>query len=335
MHFRGKALYNLLKNNWLQDQTIAIEPWQVEDYRSLSIQGIFKRLRDLDISLNEESFLLYAENCEAPEELLEFLWTKDEDAVDQDKAYLLLFELWRRLLPERRSLSIFCDEMDERFERYDLSQSENEESIQNILQRLEDILDENVDLGGDPKEVFQNIQECCAHDVESFIYDFIAHQIQQQHEVYASELLDGFYGYIQHTKWFDFLRARLFALSNPHEGNLMIAGLLELLEEEPDFDLLYEIASYLVYSGDPSLFIHALKQAINSLKTEGDFQDLLHLSIKFFQGMDHEEKTKTVQIFLLQRRNKNSAAAIDPTHPDVHAFLSLLDTFSLTLLEDT
>jgi hypothetical protein len=333
MHFRGKALINLLRNNWLQDQTISIEPWQVEDYRLFSLEEIFERLKELHIALNEESFLLYAENCEAPEELLDYIWMKEEATEkERDQAYLLLFELWRRLLPEKRTLSIFCDELDERIGRYDLAPAENEESIQEILTQLEDILDESVDLGADPKEVFLSIEEFSAHDVENFLYDYIVHQIEQGDATYASELLDGFYAYVTDPRWFDFLRARLFALADPHEANLIIAGLLEILEEAPDFDLLFEIATYLSHAGNPSLFLHAVRQASHLIETEEDLQDLSTLLLKFFQGMEQIEKEKAVQNFLTKRKSRSHGK--DDFHADVEQFSKLLNEFSETLLED-
>ena len=112
MELKGKALYNLLRINWLEDPSIGVQPWQVEDYRVLSTADLFSKLEKLKIPLNEESFLLYVESSDSPEELVECLCLDDEDLEISDQSYLLLFELWRRLIPEKESLSIFCDELD-------------------------------------------------------------------------------------------------------------------------------------------------------------------------------------------------------------------------------
>ena len=127
MQLRDIALYNLLKINWLEDPSIDVEAWQVEDYRKISYEELFERLEKLGISLTQESFFIYSENVSTPEQLLEFLWIHDDEAKEYDQAYLIIFELWRRLLPEKQSLSIFCDELDYRIELYDKKKLEDEE----------------------------------------------------------------------------------------------------------------------------------------------------------------------------------------------------------------
>lgn len=302
MQFSGKALYNLLRINWLKDKSLTVKPWQIEDYRALSTDTLFDKLKKFDINLNKDSLFSYSENCESPEELIECLWIKDESDIEsQDQAYLLIFELWRRLVPDKISLSIFCDQLDFCIERYHADIPTADDEVQEILHQLEDILDENVDLGIDPQEVFSSIQENSAHDIESFLYDYIVTQIENNNELYASELLDGFYDYIDDNRWFDFLRARLFAASDPEGGNLMLAGLLEQLEEDPDFDLLFEIASYLTTAADHELFVQTITHAIPLIQTEEDFQDLLDLVAKYFLCPNQDKKAEDIQKFLISR----------------------------------
>lgn len=291
MQFRGKALYNLLRSNWLKDPKLAVKPWQVEDYRVLPTDELFSRLKKFNISLNEHSFVLYSENCESPEELLEHLYLED-GPEEQDQVYLLVFELWRRFVPEKRSLSIFCDDLD-----YYIVKN-NDEDFQKILIEFEDILDENVDMGGDPKEIFSLIEESCAHDIESFLYDYIVQKIDEKDETYASELIEGFYDYVSDPRWFDFLRARIFALTAPEEANLVLGGLLEELEEYADFDLLYEMASFLAKAGDPELFVKAIKLGAELMQTPEDLDDLLELLGEYFRLMDKEEKYQEIQKYL-------------------------------------
>ena len=299
IQFKGKALYNLLRSNWLQDPNIQVEPWQVEDYRSLQTHELFDRLHVLGAALNQESFLLYAESSDSPEELLDCVCLEEEDVKTQDRIYLLLFELWRRLLPKKRTFSIFCDELDCRIDWYEKDLHAAEAAVQESLEELENILDENVDLGASPKEVFASLEGCWAHNIESFLYDYISSQIEQGNDVYASELLDGFFDYVQDVKWFDFLRARLFTLSDAHAANLMISGLLEQLEEEPDLELLLELCAFLVHAGDPSLFIQAVKQALPLLQSEEDVRDLAWFVAEYFRCLDQESKAQE----LLQKHN--------------------------------
>lgn len=239
MQYHSKALYNMLRANWLENPAMQVESWKVEDYRLLDMETLFQRLNALGITLSKQSFLQFAENCETPEELIECLWTDEEDEGGYDRAYLLIFELWRRLLPDQRCLSIFCDELDQQIYIYD--HGGDDEPILQILSELEDILDTHVDRGGDPKETFQIVSEYCANDLESFIYDFLAHLIDSGNELTASELLDGFYEYITDPKWYDFLRARLIAVTDEEKGQAMMQRLLEQLQEDPDPDLQAEI----------------------------------------------------------------------------------------------
>src|SRR5438128_2674617 len=113
MQIERRALYNSLRLNWLQDPAISVEPWQVEDYRSFSIEKIFEQLKQKNIHLNKASFVALAENADTPEDLTDdLLADSDLDAAAQDYIYLHIFELWRTLIPEKTCLSIFCDELD-------------------------------------------------------------------------------------------------------------------------------------------------------------------------------------------------------------------------------
>jgi hypothetical protein len=199
MQFHQKALYNLLRTNWLSDPALSVQPWQVADYRALETSELLARLKALEIPLNEQSFFSYAENCDSPEELTECLWLKSEDLEGHDQAYLLLFELWRRLFPEKPSLSIFCDELDQRICLYD-QDALSDEPIQEILRKLKHLLDEHVDRGADPEKAFQLVSEHCAHDLGDFIYDYLLDLIEAGHELEASELLGSFYEYISSIK---------------------------------------------------------------------------------------------------------------------------------------
>src|SRR5262249_5498720 len=131
MQLKGKALFNLLRINWLENRQGDVKPWQVEDLRDVDIQELFKRLKKLGLILDETTFYLYAENCNSPEEMNDHVWIEEEDIEGRDQTYLLIFELWRRLLPDQLCLSIFCDELDQLIELYDKGELENEEPMQN------------------------------------------------------------------------------------------------------------------------------------------------------------------------------------------------------------
>lgn len=298
MEFKGKALYNLLRHSYKENPEMIVKDWQVENYRSLKTEELFSRLKELDITLTSESLLLHAENCETPEELLEYLWDEENEPELQDQVYLLLFELWRRFVSEKRSLSIFCDDLDDLISRYSEDPEGVDEQIQVVLHEFEDILDETTDLGGDAKVIFAAIEENSAHNIESFIYDYTCYQLDHNNSLCASEVIEGFYPYVEDTKWFDFLRARLFSLTSPEEANLMISGLLEQLEVEPDLDFLFEMISYLARAGDPILFATAAKQCAGVLESREDLRDLLDCVGDYFRFLDMDDKVQEVESIL-------------------------------------
>jgi DNA-binding XRE family transcriptional regulator len=300
METRGRALYNLILMNWQEDPSFEVEPWQVEDYRSLATKEIFKRLKALGIPLDEERFKNYAEASDSPEELTDALFIEEE--LDRfDEVYLLVFELWRRLVPEKESLSIFCDQLDHLISLYDQDQLDNEEELNNAITELERILDEHTDKGEDPQGLFQEISLYCAHDLQSFIYDYASDQIDHNNALYASELIDGFAPYITDKRWFEFLEFRLLAAADPDEGEIMLARILEDQKHEPDFELLLEIARYLVTQGEMTNFLKVISQARSLIETEQDFQELLAISAEFCRLLDREDEAQKLSDILKQR----------------------------------
>jgi hypothetical protein len=319
-----KALYNMLRINWLDDPALKIEQWKVEDYRILSLETLFGRLKSLGLSLDEKSLLHFAENCDSPEDLVECLWLDPDDLEGQDRAYLLFFELWRRLLPDKRCLSIFCDELDHRINLYDHDELIDDDPILEILSELEDILDTHVDRGADPKETFQTVSEYCANDLENFIYDFLKDLINSGNELTASELLDGFYQYISDVKWFDFLRVRLVAVADEEKAHRMMQRLLEQLQEEPDLDLILEIVEYLSHAGNIANFVKVVKQMTGLIDTEEHFQDLLASVAEFYRCMDREEKSIQAQAFIAKRAHKKISDPLDRSDQDLVLFREFL-----------
>lgn len=308
----------------MEDPSLPVEPWQVEDLRLLSEAELFKRLKGLDIDLTKKSFNEYAQSISSPEELVDALWVSEEVDERFDQAYLLLFELWRRLLPEKQSLSIFCDGLDHLLYLYDQGKIENEEVLQTALKDLETLLDENVDRGGDPQELFAEISNYCAHDLEAFIYDYTAEQIENGHSLYASELIDGFCQYVSDSKWFEFLRAALLFETDEEESRVLFERLFEHLHENPDLDLLIECARFLIKRGSPKLFLSAIKQARPLIETEQDFQEILALTSQFFRLLEREDVCKKLDPLLKQRQSYPLNQKIESGDPALSQYYKLL-----------
>lgn len=323
---QGKALYNLLRLSSLEDPTLDVEPWAVEDYREIPTEELFQRLARFKIPLNEKSFLQYVESCDSPEELAETLWTEEEFTKDFDQIYLLIFELWRRLAPHKQSLSLFCNELDTLIHLYDQRKLNDEQPLQDALQQLETLLDENVDRGGKPHEIFQTISNYCAHDLENFLQDFISNQIDKENGLYASELIDGFYEYVQNKHWLDFERMRLLTLTDRDEGLMMLRRLLDDLEENHYFELLMQIAYFLAHQGDLDLLKRTMQLAKKSAKTETDFQEMLQVATEFYRLGDFPEKEEKMQELISKRAAIPLDAAFSSSDKDLNSFFSLLSS---------
>lgn len=316
-----RALYNSLRMNWVMDPSINVEPWQIEDYRSLPLDEIFERLDDKDIHLDKTTFIAFADSVDSPEDLTDgLLEDLKDDIASQDQVYLLVFELWRRLLPEKPSLSIFCDELDQQIHLCDSGQVKNIEPIQDALANLQVILNENSDEGADPIEAFNCIDDGCANNVESFLYDYIAEQIDNGNDSYAIELLDGFSGYMRDKKWFDFLRARVLSSSDPKESSQMIQRLVAKAAKEPNLEFNLELLSFLVSVGEKEIFDRLVKISLPLIELEEDFQDLVAISADFFHRLDREAVENTLQDILNMRAKLPLHKNFDPKDPQLNTF---------------
>ena len=302
--------------------------WQVKDYRNLATTELFEALQQEGIYLDEDSFALYIEQCESPEAIAEALLGDQDDEDRIERAYLLIFELWRRLCREKQSLSVFCDELDYQMSLYEQGEH-NEEVLQEMLTQLENLLDQNADHGERPKIVFQLITNFLAHDLEDFIYGFAADQLDAGNDVYASELIDGFYEYIEKAFWLDFLRARLLAKVDVEEATRMTSRLLEQLREHPDLDLLLEMLRTLIYQEEIPLFYDIFAMIEPLLEREEDFQDLLEIMIEYFSTLDREEEEHKVEAILGRREFVDKEKEFVMHDTDFQELKKLVNTIAL------
>lgn len=325
MQMERRALYNLLRMNWLRDPKIPVEPWQVEEYRAMPLDLIFDKIRQQDVLLDRVSFLALAEEFDTPEDLTDHLVADiDADAPKQDQIYLLVFELWRRLIPEKLCLSIFCDELDHQIDLHDKEQAENPEPLQDALANLAIILDENTDQGGNPQEVFKTISSGCANDIEEFLYDFITDQIENKNLSYAAELLEDFTPYVADPKWFELLKARAIIASDIARANFLIAQLVENTSTESDLEFNLETLSTLVQGGDRELFLAVVAQSIPLLKNEEEFQDLLTICADYLHFLDQDHEENAIYKILKERSNISVDRSIDPSTPHFSQLIQIL-----------
>ncbi len=323
MEFYGKALYNLLRSK-PHLRSNQLKSWQIFDYRLIPEDQIFLRLAQLGLDIDKATFLSRAESYQCPEELSQVLLSDVNNPHSQEEAFLLLFEAWRRLLPHKQSLSIFCDELDHVIDFYDQSPKESDERVGDMLDELENILDVNADEGQDPTEIFHTINSFCAHDIEGFIYDYIDDQINNDNEIFASELLDGFYDYVADKRWFDLLRIRLVSSVDTEEASIMLSRFLEIFNETYDLDLGFELLRFLIHWQDEKLFKAKFKEVIDHLELEGDLQQLLDIAKEYFEYLGKENKYQETMQVLIKRRHIPENRKLGQSDIDVHAIGTLI-----------
>lgn len=324
MEFKGRALFNVLRINYRDGLLKDVQPWQVDDYRALDSETLFHRLAFLDIHLDEESLALYINECDSPEELTECLLDEKQSIEARQQIFLLIFELWRRYALDKQSISIFCDELDHIIEAFEDGEEDSREKLFQALEALEDILDESVDQGNEPKKAFQEIKTYLCHDLEAFLFEFVSGLIDKGHETYPSELIDAFYEYFSDPLWLDLLRIRLVALVDLTDTLPMLERLLEELEERPNFHLYIEVLKFLTYVGDSKQFHYVFEQAITVLHTEEDLDELLDVALNYFHCMEKTEEEKEIKELIEKRGELPPMKVVNTDSETYHKLIKLV-----------
>ncbi len=327
MDSNRKALYNSLRMNWLIDPDPDIELWKVENWRKKSTDSLFQELEDFNIHLETTSFIHFAENFPSPEALTESLIAGQEiDSDEEDYLYLHIFELWRRLKPEKPSLSLICDELDTQIELLEEGDTTTLEGIEQSLSTLRQVLEDNEDEGKEPEGIFQCVQNACAHDLEAFLYDFAASQFDEANIDYATELVEAFHEFVSDKKWFDLLKIRLLSDTDPEAA---LGKMEELLQETKDLhDLTFnlETLSYLVEIGDEKLFARMTKETLALIEIEGDFQEILAMCKDFYHLLDYDEEAEKLGALLSARFEKEVDDLIASNDDDLKKLAKMMDS---------
>lgn len=325
MNLQKRALYNSLRMNWLIDPSLEVDAWQIENYREMSLPLIFGELKKYHIHFSKESFTAYANNFDTPEDLVDdIIAGQNLAAEDEDHIYLLLFELWRRFETDKPCLSIFCDELDHQIFLHDRSHGENSEGIEDAVANLQVILNENMDQGGDPIEILQFVNQGCANNIESFLYDYISQQIENGNFSYASELIENFIEYVSDTKWFDLLQVKILSESD-HEGkSVLLKQLIKDAKEEKDLEFSLEILFELRQEADTTAFVSLVKNIYPLIKEEEDFQDLISICADYFYAQEKENE-EVALIEMLEKRKAQNIATFDNKTEDGTFLLNILE----------
>ncbi len=314
-----KALYNLLRINAREDRSVKAERWALEDLRTADPADLWKRLAKKGIALDRSSFIQYAEETDSPEELLDLLVAEGTDSKEADQIYLIVFELWRRFLPERLSPSVFCDELDHQIDLYETDQLESDEPIQDGLSNLADVLEEHVDAGMNPKKAFATLSNYCAHDLESFLYDYISDLLDESNTGYASELIEQFEPFLEETEWFKLLRARLISFTNVGEANRQVKG---LLAKNPSLDFLFDVLRFLIGSGEMDPFRIAMQKILPQVRHEDELQEVMEMTADYYRRLDCDDLEQAVLMIKKQRKPKTHE--LKPSDSDIKKLLEIV-----------
>lgn len=310
---------------WLQDPSFAVEEWQIEDLHSLETGTLFDRLQKHEIWLDKQSFLAYAEGAETPEELSDQM-IGDRSILDQeqDQIYLILFELWRRLLPDRKSLTIFCDEIDHYIWQYDHYELDDITPLQYSLENLAQILKEGSEEGHDPLEVFEAVASRCANDLESFLFDYINDRIDEGELEYSEKLLNSYIDFMSDTKWFQLLKGRILSLEDLPTSIALLSNLIHEAHSEPDLDFLFELLVILVEVGDDLHFFPVVQDLIRQIRQEDQFQEILQITYDYFQRQDRDEIAGEILKIIEMRENIPLDTPFSQRDPMIERFYSAI-----------
>ncbi len=318
-----KALYNLLRMQWLLDPTLEVDPWQVQDFRTLPLEELFDRLQEHELWLDQARFIAFANEVDTPEELTETLVgdREDLDEIDEDLIYLLIFELWRRLVPEKQSLTIFCDELDQLILGYDQETLSDIGDIEDAIDNLLAILSDASVEGPGPNQAFEALASGCANDLESFLYDYIQDLIQEQQFAYAQELVDELAGYLKEPKWFYLLKVQILAHEEANIAEVLLKKVWQNYTrgEDREFDLALLAACALVI--DDAGFYEAVNETLPHLENHEEWRELLITSREFLLRQDRDQDAKRAESLL---EEIVEGAAFSPHNSSALELLELL-----------
>lgn len=322
------ALYNSLRINWLANPRLVVKPWQVENYRKLSFEQLFKGLEKFGIYLDKPFFLSLSEQVASPEEFVEHLLAENEESAElYDQIYLLVFELWRRLVTEKQTLGLFCDELDHQIEAFDKGDAGHFQEIEDAISHLQTILEDNAEASSNRQELFRSIQENSAHDIESFLYDFIEMQVDNDNKRYADDLIQAFLPYVEEGCWFRFLFLKLVAGKDLNDAEKLLHALIKEAVEKKDIEFHFTLLFYLAQIGELKEFTEITKALIPLLETEQDFQDLIEACVDFAHFKDADALEKQLSALLTSRKGKNIQAPFEKNDADLAALNQLIKNF--------
>lgn len=282
---------------------------------SLSTEELFERLREQAIDLDHLGFQSQAKSVENPEE---FTLALVQEPQLQGALYPVVFELWKRLLPERESLSIFCDRLDQAMFLY---LDEEPSNIQELLDELVLLLQEHVDKRWKPEKIFEQLDSYLVHDLEDFLHDYFLDRLDEGEYELTDEMQEAFAPYLPKALWLQYVHARVEISKSLEEGFPLLNNVIKQLHRKPDLVLQIEILDFLASGQNTVLFFPLAKETLPLLEEEEDLIEMLLLLRDFLRG--HPEETEILDA--LETRKIPTNTPLLANDPDLLLLERLLD----------
>lgn len=316
MLFSGRAYYNLLWLENLRGKRLSNPHWEVMDYRALSLQELFDELKKNDIYLDEESFCDLCQDLDAPEDIPGALSLEEEQAR---KGYLCGFELWRRLLPERESISLFCDELDRTIASYE--KDKDNSKLFELLENMVEILDRNSSQVENPQIIFKRLCLYVAHDLENVIYTFVNSRLSENQDDPALDLCDHFLPYVKEKRALLFLKLKSMSDVFSQERDKLMEYLISSLQDQPNFSLSLALLFYFIEQNQQEFFKEHFSLLVAHIEDEPSLVSLLDVLIAYHQHFGYKKRQEEAKGFL-DKKVKRSKGQITKTEKS--ELLSLL-----------
>jgi hypothetical protein len=303
MSFLGRSKFNLIKYKKRENPNLKVKDWEVLDYKSLSLEVLFSNLKALGFDFTPESVIELKDSGEELDTIsLKKFSTLHISVENLERAYLNFFEIWRRLLPDHKSISVFANDFDEFIDAYEKGEVTGNEALFN---ELFDILDESVDEGMEAKSVFEELSNYFGHDLESFLICYIFDLIEHDNETLALRYLDNIYPYIRGNLWLDFFRIKLLKGALPEDVTAITFRFLDKLKLNFDPELAFEVLYYLIETGHKEIFKKTYKEFLKEIKTQDEFREMLEILHAFF-SLNEQNKEENLVKELIENRKKMS-----------------------------
>jgi hypothetical protein len=306
MLFSGRGYYNLLWLQRLRGLPANGEVWESLDYRTLTLSKLWTSLSKLSLYFNQETFAAFCAPLDSPEELIQILMPHESE--EKNKVYLLVFELWRRLLPDKESVSIFADQLDRKIAAYERYRDDSDLLLE--LNKAVEILESNTITEEATEEIFERLCLYVAHDLESVIYTYIESSLIDKPGDCCLLLIDHFMPYVKDKCRLQFLKLKSIPVNFVEEREQLAHYLINALEESMNISLSISLLFYLIDRGDKELFAELFSSAIGHVTEEKVLVKLLDVLMAYHGTFGREKKQNQVYAFLQKHLDKNQKIAI-------------------------